>query len=261
MLRVVVQPDMPAPERIRDLPTVLLHAWLIPIALTWSGGGATGVLRWIATAWPANPDPFFVSGIRLHRMPFMVASMVRLRGVFLEPLFDPDVPFTDPAQLLLALALNQAEPEVTGLAVDVLIELIRDGRCAGPELGGVLRSLLHAEHLKLNRVARHLDTVARASQLHAHVCAQIVQTTCSDLTAVPRDLYQMLSPLLEWLTALGQGVRSELRPLLERTTTGKAGALARRLLQLTFAPEVRQRVLLDALEGRLQRVRRWASLV
>jgi hypothetical protein len=259
-IRVLVQPDVPAPEQIRDLPTVLLHAWLIPEEMALSGQGAKGVLRWLGTVWPANPDPFFVIGIRLRRMQYWSAAMYRLRAALLEPLFDPDVPFTPMAQFLLALALSQAEPEVTGLAVDVLIELIRDGRCVGPELGKVLLPLVTAGWLKLNRLAKQLETTARASHLHAHVCAQVVQTACSTLSNIPKDLHYLLSPLLEWLTTGSQGVRRAFRPILAKATTGKTGVLARRLLQLDFAPEGRHRFLVDALGGRLQRARRWAAL-
>jgi hypothetical protein len=260
LLRVGVQPSVPAPEHIGDLPTVLLHAWVIPGEMDWSMGNAAGVLGWIETVWPANPDPFFVIGIRLRHAPYMVASTCRLRAAFLAPLFDPDVPFTDMAQLLLALTLNQAEPEVTGLAVDALIELIRDGRCVGPELGRTMRLLVGCDLLKLNRLAKLLDTAARASLLHAHVCARIVQAACGELTGIPKDIHHLLGPLLEWLTALGQGVHSDFRPMLARAAKGKAAVLARRLLQLTCAPEPGHRFLVVALEGRLQRALRWASL-
>jgi hypothetical protein len=259
LIRVGVQPNVPVPEQMRDLPTVLMHTWLIPSEIVWSPGAATGVLRWIATVWPAHPDSFFVIGIRLRRTPYMVAGMHRLRAAFLAPLFDPDVPFTEMAQLLVALALNQAEPEVAGLAVDALIELIRDGRCVGPELGGALRLLRKSDFLKLNRLAKNLETASRASLLHAHVCANVVQTACSDLTDIPKDLHHLLGPLLEWLTALSQGVHSDFRPVLARATTGKAGVLAKRLLQLTCPEERGHLFLADALEGRLQRVQRWVS--
>jgi hypothetical protein len=254
----VQQPPLPS-EHMRDLPTVLLHAWLIPKDMGISAGDDRAVLRWLGHVWPANPDSYFAIGIRLRRMPYMIASTYRLRAPFLMPLFDPDVPFTEMAQLLLALALNQAEPEVTGLAVDALIELIRDGRCVGSELGGVLRVLLQQDYLKLNRLAKHLETAARASPLHAYVCAEVVQTTCSQLADIPKDLHHLLGPLLEWLTAGGQSVHSDLRPILTRVTTGKAGALAKRLLQLTPAPERGMQFLLDSLAGRLHRVRRWVA--
>jgi len=260
MIRLAVEPNVPAPELIRDLPTVLLHVWLIPNELAWSGSASKGVLRWVATVWPANPSPFFAIGIRLRRASFSVASIYRQRAVFLESLFDPDVPFTETAQLLVALALNQAESEVANLAVDALIELIGDGRCVGPELGNVLRSLVTTDLVKFNRLTKHLENVGRASPLHAHACAEIVQTACAGLADIPKDLHLLLTPLLEWLTSLNQGVRDEFRPVLEKTTTGKAGALAKRLLQRTFEAKGPQQFLVDALNGRLRRARRWEAL-
>ena len=82
------------------------------------------------------------------------------------------------------------------------IELIRDGRCAGPELGKVLGRMLGTSLVKLSRLAKHLETVARASLLHAHACAAMVQVACASLSSIPRDFHFLLSPLLEWLTAL-----------------------------------------------------------
>jgi hypothetical protein len=131
---------------------------------------------------------------------------------------------------------------------------------AAPELSRTLRLLVGSDLLKLNRLAKHLDTAARESLLHVHVCARIVQTVCGELTDVPRDMHHLLGPLLEWLTALGQGVHNDFRPVLARATKGKAGVLARRLLQLTCAPEPAPRFLVVALEGRFQRALRWASL-
>jgi hypothetical protein len=114
--------------------------------------------------------------------------------------------------------------------------------------------------LKLNRLARHLETAAQASLLHAHICAQILQSACKELSDIPKDLHHLLAPLLELLTAGCQPVRSDFRPILTRVTTGKAGLLAKRLLRLTFAPEQGRQYLVDALEGRLQRVKRWTLL-
>src|SRR5208282_4622567 len=101
-------------------------------------------------------------------------------------------------------------------AVDVLVELIRDGRCVGPELGRVLERLMPHKVIKLNRLGKHLDTVARASLLHTHVCAQIVQQACASLEELPKDAHFLVGPLLEWLSSLEQGVRDECRPLLEK---------------------------------------------
>lgn len=257
LVGLAVGPAVPDPERIRDMPTVLLHNWLVPFEFGFPGSGGKGVIHWVRTVWPSNLDSFFAVGVRLRAVEYMTASLFRLRAPFLEPLLDPDVPFTEVAQLLVALALAQAEPEATGLAVDALIELIRDGRCAGPELGDVLGRLFNADQIKLNRLAKHLDTVARASVLHTHVCAQIVQVACSQSIEIPKDVHHLLGPLVEWLTSLGQEVRKELRPNLEKTTTGKAGRLAKQLLALRRVPGRGARVFIEALHGRLERARRW----
>jgi hypothetical protein len=259
LVRLAVEPTVPPLERIRDQPTVLLHTWLIPFESGFPGSGGNGVLKWVRTVWPSNLDPFFVIGIRLRTVDFMSASVYRLRAPFLEALLDPDVPFTDVAQLLIALALSQAEPEVTGLAVDALIEVIRDGRCVGPELGDVVGRLLLGDQVKLNRLAKHLEIIARVSAVHTHVCAQVAQVACSKITEIPNDMHYLLGPLLEWLTSLNQSVRPELRPILEQTTRGKAAGLARRMLALQETSGVGVRVFREALQGRLERVRRWES--
>jgi hypothetical protein len=149
---------------------------------------------------------------------------------------------------------------VTGLAVDALVELIRDGRSIGTELGAVLGKMIPYDFMKLNRLGKHLETVARASLLHAHVCGQIVQTACACLGEVRKDLHHLLEPLLEWLSVLEQGVDPAVRPLLEKLTSGKAGELARKLLAIRGTPNKRRPVFLEALQGRLERARRWANL-
>jgi hypothetical protein len=187
----------------------------------------------------------------------MMADLLRQRAAFLEPLFDPDVPFSEMAQVLLAICLGQKEPQVTGLAVDALIELIRDGRCLGSELGAVLARVLPAGAIKYNRLGKHLDTVAQASLLHAHVCAEVVQKACAALSEIPRDFHCLLGPLLEWLTALQQAIREPLPSLLRKSQYGKTGSLAKKLLGLSASPGKRDQVILEALRGRVQRAQRW----
>jgi hypothetical protein len=252
-------PDLPADDSMRDVPSVLLHTWGILDDDSWMTGARRGLHGWAATVWPAHLAPYFAAGLSIPRRGYMQADLLRQRAPFLEPLFDPDVPFTEMAQVLLALALTQKEPEVAGLAVDALIELIRDGRCLGPELGAVFARLLPAGSVKLNRFAKHLDTAARASLLHAHVCAQIVQTACADLADVPRDLHHVLGPLLQWLTALEDEVVPRCRPLLQRAKSGKTGTLAQKLLLLKRSSDQHRRVLVEALQGRVERCRRWQT--
>jgi hypothetical protein len=255
-LYIKVRPDTPAPEQIRNLPTTLIHRWK-QNDFAWDG--QTGLNRWKATVWPANLDSYFALGAKIHAGHYSQASLLRQRATFLGPLFDPDVPFSEMAQLHLALCLNEQAPEVTGLAVDALVELIRDGRCTGTELGAVCGKMIPYDFMKLNRLGKHLETAARASLLHAHVCGRIMQTACACLGEVRKDLHHLLEPLLEWLSALEQSVDLAVRPILEKLTSGKAGELARKLLAIRGTPNKRRPVLLEALQGRLERAGRWAN--
>lgn len=257
-LYVSTQLHLPARDKIGDVPTVLLHAGRNSRGFDWPGGGINGLNRWEATVWPADLDSFFMVGASLRPGQYFEAATLRQRAAYLEPLFDPDVPFSEMAQLLVALSLLQKEPEVAGLAVDALIELIRDGRCTGSELGYVLGRMVPTELVKLNRLAKQLDACAAASLLHKHVCARIAQDACADLTEVPKDLHTLLGPLLEWLTALDQGVRAEFRPLLEKAKSGKTALLAKRLLARTSSPGKCMQILAEALAGRLERAGRWS---
>ncbi|MBL8823002.1 MAG: hypothetical protein JNJ77_10475 [Planctomycetia bacterium] len=248
VISVKVHPQPAVSSLIHHVPTVLLHNYRV----------FDGWNRWAGTVWPANPQPFFASGVRLQYRSYSDAQIKRQRAEYLDPLFDPDVPFSTMAQWLLALALGAGEPEVTGLAVDALIVLIRDGRCVGPELGEVMGSLMAVNELKLNRIAQHLETVGQASLLHAYVCSQMLQIACCRLQENTRDLHHVLSRLLEWLSALKQPVREDFKPVLDKVTTGKAGQLSKRLKGL--APSSHDNVYLtEALEGRLERIRRWIA--
>jgi len=252
-----VQPDILSPDRVRDLPTALMHPWRRKTNFAWDG--QTGLNRWKATVWPDCLDSYFAQGAWLHGGGYSDASLLRQRATFLEPLFDPDVPFTEMAQLLLAICLSEQLPEVTGLAVDALVELIRDGRCTGHELGGVFGKMLPHDFIKLNRLGKHLETVARMSLLHAHVCAQIVQTACGPLAEVPRDGHYLLAPLLEWLSSLQQSVSGNFRSVLENARSGKTAMLAKKLLLLESTPHKRIAISVEALQGRLHRAERWSS--
>jgi hypothetical protein len=119
--------------------------------------------------------------------------------------------------------------------------------------------MLPSGWLKVNRLGKQLDTVARASLLHAHVCAEIVQVSCLSFTGIPRGLHDLLAPLLQWLSALQRGVDPALRPLLETASSGKTGTLAKKLLSLTSSRQRREQLFLEALEGRVHRAEAWAS--
>jgi hypothetical protein len=253
----VEPPVQPSGEELES-PSRMIHDWELCPEVSWIPLGANGLNRWVALVWPTNLDPFLSAGARIRTPQYNPSALFRQMTSLLEPLFDPDVPFTELARIVVASALSKEEPEVTGLAVDILIEMIRDGRCSGRELGEVMHRMAGTGLFRPNRLAKHFDTVSRVSLLHTHVCAQIVQTACASTTQDRKDLHHLLGPLVEWLTATGEEVNPEFRRVLTEITSGKARALAGKLLALKMCGD-RHAILLDALAGRLERVKRWQN--
>jgi hypothetical protein len=68
--------------------------------------------------WPANPESYFALGAKVQASRFPETHFVRQRANLLGPLFDPDTSFSEVAQILVAVCLNEGMAEVTGLAVD-----------------------------------------------------------------------------------------------------------------------------------------------
>ncbi len=264
-LFVSVSPYKSSFASVVSRPTMLLHRegqWSPLNVNRWSGSDRA-TLRWVASAWPHNRDALYSAGAmavvaRLNK----TASPYFANSAFLEPLLESDTAFTEVSQLLLAVSLASRDADVAGLAVDVLIQVIADGRCGGQELGQILGRLLEAGLVKPVRLANILDTTAKASLLHMHVCGQIVQVLLGTMKSLPRDTHHFLTVLNEWLIVLDQPLAESLRHLLEGSEVcGKTGTLARKLIQRTGETnrDVSANVLCEALRGRIMRARQWSA--
>src|SRR5262249_41204151 len=100
-------------------------------------------IRWIATIWPHNYDAHFAKGAKqMSQRLDDHASNWFPNAAYLEPLFDPDTPFTEMAQLLLAVSLISRDADTRGLAIDALGQVVTDGRCTGPEFGNLVGRLM-----------------------------------------------------------------------------------------------------------------------
>src|SRR5262249_39527721 len=97
------------------------------------------------------------------------------RRQFLFPLLHADVPLGPHATSLLALGLTAKDGSVSGLAVDVLLAAIEDGRLDPERLGNSMARALALAVGKYARYARSLGSVARASSLHAEAVRQTVE--------------------------------------------------------------------------------------
>jgi hypothetical protein len=237
-------------------PTVLLHRHR---AIYFGNAGLE--IRWCASVWPHHTDALYALGAqaivaRLNN----TASPYCGNAAYLERLFDADAPLSEMAQLLLAVALVSRDADVAGLAVDALLQTVADGRCVGSELGRIYSRLISSELVKGNRLAKSLETVARASLLHTQVCAEIVQSALAPASALPRDGHHLLAVLHEWLVALDQPLAPGMRTLLDQANvSGKTAILARKLVQRNGPRNlaISKTIVQEALRGRIDRALQW----
>lgn len=218
----------------------------------------------MASVWPLNNDPYFSAGFTAirERLNSNKASVYHPNHVLVEPLFQPDRPWTEMACLLLALGSLSREVETRSAAVDVLITSISDGRADDSLLAATWLKMCPMEFLKINRISEVLVTVAAVSPMHRWFAADVTQRIIAGLPEWPTDGHHLLTPLIEWLTDLGLALTAEARSALETLKpTAKAAKLTQTLLKKVSDDHNSQRsaALQQALEARLDRAKRWST--
>ncbi len=260
-----------------ELPTVSFHCVRRFFAAAWPSA---------ATIWPIALESFFATGAHQMVEASEASSDWQGTSVFLVPLLDPDVPMRPMARLVLAVGLSVKQPEVAGLATDVLIAAIEDGRLVADNLG---RSLAMAWQMRM-QTSRHrqfnetipfepesvpfvkpprwtkaLSDAARASPLHADVIAGAIEHILADDPFQNRTTASVL-PLLELLretsTQGGRAVSERARACLEALETkGKTGRVVSKLLALRDIPDAAawKKTQTQALSSRIARAERWSA--
>lgn len=130
----------------------------------------------------------------------------------LEPLLDPGTPLREMGLLLLGLGLAAKEPGEHGLATDIAIACIEDGRLGSDNLGDVLASLVWKTEVKPGRLAKQLGEVSRISSSHAAV-VKLALHQCLEKpeggAELPRDFAKLLELLKELSFELEYGVADQ----------------------------------------------------
>ncbi len=247
----------------------------------------TGMWPSAASLWPAALESFFAAGAaQLVEASESASDWQGMRG-FLLPLLNPDVPMRPMARLVLAVGLSMKQPEIAGLATDVLVAAISDGRLDGENLGEsmaiawqlriqtsmgppVMSQTIPIEprsdpFVKPPRWAKALGEAARSSPLHAAMIARALEHVLADEAFENRTTASVL-PLLELLRETsvqsGRAVSEPFRVHLGTLkTSGKTGRVVNELLALAEVPDAaaQKKAQTMALANRIARAERWMA--
>ncbi|MCE9555742.1 MAG: DUF6493 family protein [Planctomycetes bacterium] len=225
--------------------------------------GRRAAARWLGTVWPQSRESYFAWGALQigNNLDWWEARWHN--RCFLELLLDPDVPLGDMAVLMLVVALAAKEPGEHGLATDIAIQAINDGRLDGTEIGPVLKGLLRGGLVLVRRLTKTLGDVSKVSPLHALVVRTAIELSLDgDPKDAPGDIHALLELLRELVidaqTSVGHA--KALEYLRKIKGTGKAAKAAKDLLNREPQPGyLSEEAIRIMLAGRVDRARRWAA--
>ncbi len=261
-MRLAIHSDPPPPVSVDpDCVTVILHAqrnagrdpgWF------WKSGGAAGrtvgSVRWTATIWPQARESLFAAAAETIAANIDWEQAAWQNKSLLEPLLDCGTPLRPMALTLLATALAAKEPGEYGLATDIAIRAIEEGRLGSDNLGLVLAQLFPTGLIKPGRWHKTLAEVARASPVHGMVIHRALQAALHDKPdKLPRDFAKLVELLHELSIDLDLHIADDgCRAFLQRIVSGKSAKIAKNLLNLpasSFSTTVRP-IMLQAIEQR-----------
>jgi hypothetical protein len=238
VLKVQSEPSAPKSIDPGCVTVVLHHQRGVGRGLMWELGGASGrtvgSVRWTATIWPLARESLFAASLETIAWNLDWSEAAWQNKALLEPLLDSGTPLRRMGLLLLATALAAKEPGEYGLATDIAIRAIEDGRLGSDNLGQALALLLPSGIIKPPRWQKTLANVASSSSLHGLVIQRALQVVLrGQPDKLPRDFAKLLELLLELSSELDLSITDgDSRAFLQRCTTGKVSQTAKALLQL-----------------------------
>lgn len=231
-----IQPAVPKSPDPALVTVLFFSGQSIGKELTFEMGGwagrTVGAVRWTATIWPQARESFFASSADtcFNNLDWWEAEWQN--RTMLEPLIDARTPLRYAGLHFLCGMLAAKEPGESGLATDIAIRAIEDGRLGSDNLGVALAGLLTSGLIKPGRWHKTLSEVARASKVHAAVI-QIALQRCfaNPKQELPKDSAKLLELLYELSLELNVPVAdAACRAWLESgAATGKSAKLAKSL--------------------------------
>ena len=130
-------------------------------------GRTNGAVRWTATIWPLGRESYFTSSADRCFANIDWWEAQWQNRTMMEPLLDSGTPLRYAGSLFLAGMLAAKEPGESGLATDIAIRAIEDGRVGSDNLGEALTLLLPSGVIKPGRWQKTLaEVVPRVTGTH-----------------------------------------------------------------------------------------------
>jgi len=228
-------------------------------------GITSGSIHWLSTMWPLGHESFFASGAaRLgENLDWWEASW--WNRCYLEPLLDTNVPLQPMGQLMLMCGLAAKEPGEHGLATDIAILSIEDGRLGTDNLSSMLADAFGSHFFNQTRVAKRLTDIAAASELHAYVvmlaCELAIGNGSAGAGKLPRGFGDILELMVETGTRLDRPIANDdCRKFLGALKgSSKSAKAAKRLNALTgeYDPS---KVIGESISNRMAKIRQWETV-
>lgn len=252
----------PPKKRNVLIPTQLLHLNRMENSLSfWDIGIEPGSINWVETMWPLERDSFFAAGAQclVENIDWWEAAWHN--RCFLNPLLDPDTPPGEIGMFLLLCGLGAKEPGEHGLAADITIRGITDGRIGTDNLRDTIAQHAPSNVFKLARLAARFQDVAATSDLHAFVIMHAWEQALSEeFNHNPRGLGDVLELLCELGAQLNRGIESEScrAYLADFSGSSKTAKAAKLLLNLPSSCSAADFASM-AISHRVSRLEDWAS--
>jgi hypothetical protein len=215
-----------------ELPTAALcrwpetkHNWTTDINATWHA-------QWLAFIWPQKLDSVHMKAARklVLRLEEGSSNSTPNHGL-LSSLFQVGRSWGEPGHLVLALSLVGKDSDVRSLAIDALIEGVRNRVFVPDTFANVMVRLCEGEWVKHNRLAESLLKVAKVSELHASAIDAALQAWLPRFDFAQRDGHNVLQVLVETQAISGAPISPSTRAALASFVgKNKGAALAKQIL-------------------------------
>ena len=250
-------------KRAPNVPTQLIH-WLTSNDFHESNGVpyTDSQVMTLSSIWPVAKESYFSVGASKLGENLNWHEANWHHRTYMLPLMDANTPLREMGLFLLMCGLAAKEPGEYGLATDIAIQAIDDGRLGTDNLGDFLAKYISCGHFNFSRWAKRFADIAAASELHSYVIFRACETAHQGVqNKPPRGLADIVELMCELGSQLELGVGSgDCRTMLEPVKGSSKLAKNAKVL-LSIETRLDEQVIVEqAITNRLSRIEMWNQM-